>query len=88
METATKGDSISFVKALCHFRMENMINPEAKQLIEEAITKTNLEDDFIKTQLAKNSLHGMDLINKVNNELYNDKNTNQDSIRKNQTYIE
>ena len=82
METATKGDSISFVKALCHFRMENMINPEAKQLIEEAITKTNLEDDFIKTQLAKNSLHGMDLINKVNNELYNDKNTNQDSIRK------
>ena len=46
METATKGDSISFVKALCHFRMENMINPEAKQLIEEAITKTNLEDDL------------------------------------------
>lgn len=62
--------------------MENMINPEAKQLIEEAITNFNLEDDFIKTQLAKNSLHGMYLINKVNNELYNDKNTNQESIRK------
>ena len=53
METTTRGDSINFVKALCHFRMENMINPEAKQLIEEAITNSNLEDDFIKTQLAK-----------------------------------
>ena len=36
----------------------------------------------IKRKLAQNSLHGMDLINKVNNELYNEKSTNQKPIRK------
>ena len=32
--------------------------------------------------LEKNSLKGMNLINKVNNELYNEKTTNQQSIKK------
>ena len=48
METNERGDSINFVKALCHFRMENMLNNEVKQLIEEAITNYNLEDEYIK----------------------------------------
>ena len=82
METNTRGDSINFVKALCHFRMENMLNDEAKQLIEEAITNDNLEDESIKRKLAQKSLHGMDLINKVNDEFYNDKTDDQESIRK------
>lgn len=82
METNTRGDSINFVKALCHFRMKNMINDDAKQLIEEAITNSNLEDESIKRKLAQNSLNGMELINKVNNELYNEKTTNQESITK------
>lgn len=82
METNTRGDSINFVKALCHFRMENMLNDDAKQLIEDAITNSNLEDESIKRKLAQNSLHGMDLINKVNDELYNEKSTNQESISK------
>ena len=82
METNTRGDSINFVKALCHFRMENMLNNEAKLLIEEAITNSNLEDEYIKRILAQKSLNGMDLINKVNDELYNDKHSNQESIAK------
>ena len=82
METNTRGDSINFVKALCHFRMENMLNNEAKQLIEEAITNSNLEDEYIKRILAQKSLNGMDLINKVNDKLYNDKHSNQESIAK------
>ena len=51
-----------------------MLNKEVKQLIEDAITNSNLDDDSIKRKLAQNSLHGMDLINKVNDELYNEKN--------------
>ena len=82
METNERGDSINFVKALCHFRMENMLNNKAKQLIEEAITNSNLEDEYIKRILAQKSLNGMDLINKVNDELYNDKHSNQESIAK------
>lgn len=53
METNTRGDSINFVKALYNFRIENMINSEAKQLIEEAIYNSNLEDKAIKTKLAQ-----------------------------------
>ena len=36
--------------------MENMLNNEAKQLIEEAITNSNLEDEYIKRILAQKSL--------------------------------
>ena len=82
METNTRGDSINFVKALCHFRMKNMLNGEVKQLIEDAITNSNLDDDSIKRKLAQNLLNGMDLINKVNDEFYNEKTTNQESIAK------
>ena len=32
--------------------------------------------------MAQKSLNGMDLINKVNDELYNDKHSNQESIAK------
>lgn len=82
METNTRGDSINFVKALCHFRIENMLNDEAKKLIEESITNSNLEEENIKRILAQKSLNGMNLINKVNDELYNEKHSNQESIAK------
>lgn len=82
METNSRGDSINFVKALCRFRMENIINIDCKQLIEDAITNYNLEDDSIQRKLAENALNGMDLINKVNDELYNETTTNQESITK------
>ena len=62
METNKYGNSISFVTALCHFRMENMINAEAKKLIEEAITNSNLNSENIKKILDENSLRGTSLI--------------------------
>ena len=55
METNTRGDSINFVIALCHFRMENILNETAKQLIKEALNNSNLEDEAIKRTLAQNS---------------------------------
>ena len=82
METNMRGDSINFVKVLFHFRMENMLNNEAKLLIKEAITNFNLEEEYIKKILAQKSLNGIDLINKINDELYNDKHFNQESIAK------
>ena len=58
-----------------------MENTFGKQLIEEAITNQNLSDEEIKTYLSSKSLNEMDLINKINNELYND-NSQQISIEK------
>ena len=55
--------------------MENMLNNEAKLLIKEAITTSNLEDEYIKKILAQKSLNGIDLITKINDELYNMINT-------------
>ena len=40
------------------------------------------KDEYIKRILAQKSLNEMDLINKVNDELYNDKHSNQESIAK------
>ena len=52
-----------------------------KHLIKEAITNENLSDKEIKKYLSSKSLNKMDLINKINNELYND-NSQQISIEK------
>ena len=41
-----------------------------------------MEDEYIKNILAQKSLNGMDLITKINDELYNDKHSNQESIAK------
>ena len=62
--------------------MENILNNEAKLLIKEAITNSNLEDEYIKKILAQKSLNGIDLITKINDELYNDKHSNKESIAK------
>ena len=40
------------------------------------------KDEYIKRILAQKSLNEMYLINKVNDELYNDKHSNQESIAK------
>ena len=58
-----------------------MENTSGKQLIKEAIKNENLSDDEIKKYLSSKSLNKMDLINKINNELYND-NSQQTSIEK------
>ena len=62
-------------------RIENMENTFGKKLIEEAINNENLSDKEIKKYLSSKTLNKMDLINKINNELYND-NSQQNSIEK------
>ena len=81
MEANTKNNAFQFVITLCHYRIENMTNKLGKQLIEEAINNENLSDEKIKKYLSSKSLNEMDLINKINNELYND-NSKQKSIEK------
>lgn len=81
MEVNTKNNAYSFVITLCHYRIENMKNTQGKQIIENAITDENLSNKEIKKHLSSKSLNEMDLINKINNELYND-NPQQTSITK------
>ena len=81
MEENTKNNAFQFVITLCHYRIENMENTFGKHLIKEAITNENLSDEEIKKYLSSKSLNKMDLINKINNELYND-NSQQISIEK------
>ncbi len=81
MELNTKNNAFQFTITLCHYRIENMKNTFGKQLIKEAITNENLSNEEIKKYLSTKSLNQMDLINKINNELYND-NSQQKSIEK------
>lgn len=47
-----------------------MTNKLGKQLIEDAINNENLSDEKIKKYLSSKSLNEMDLINKINDELF------------------
>ena len=82
MEENTKNNAFQFVITLCHYRIENMENTLGKHLIEKAINNKNLSDEEIKIYLSSKSLNKMDLINKINNELYNNNNSQQTSIEK------
>ena len=81
MEENTKNNAFQFVITLCHYRIENMENTLGKHLIEKAINNKSLSDEEIKKYLSSKSLNKMDLINKINNELYNN-NSQQTSIEK------
>ena len=81
MEENTKNNAFQFVITLCHYRIENMENTLGKHLIKKAINNKNLSDEEIKIYLSSKSLNKMDLINKINNELYNN-NSQQTSIEK------
>ena len=81
MEENTKNNAFQFVITLCHYRIENMENTLGKHLIKKAINNKSLSDEEIKKYLSSKSLNKMDLINKINNELYNN-NSQQTSIEK------
>ena len=87
MEENTKNNAFQFVITLCHYRIENMENTLGKHLIEKAINNKNLSDEEIKIYLSSKSLNKMDLINKINNELYNN-NSQQTSIEKIQKILD
>lgn len=81
MEENNKNNAFQFVITLCHYRIENMENTLGKHLIKKAINNKNLSDEEIKKYLSSKSLNKMDLINKINNELYNN-HSQQTSIEK------
>ena len=58
-----------------------MENTLGKHLIKKAINNKNLSDEEIKKYLSSKSLNKKDLINKINNELYNN-HSQQTSIEK------
>lgn len=81
MEVNIKNNAFHFLITLCQYRIKNMENTTGKQLINDAITNENLSDKEIKKYLSLKSLKRMELINKINNELYND-NSQQITIEK------
>ena len=60
--------------------MKIKISADARHFIKKS--ENPLKDKLIKKMLGENSLKGMNLINKVNDELYNEKTTDQQSIKK------
>lgn len=81
MEENTKNNAYTFLKTLCNFRSLNTDNNKVKQQIKEAISNPNLEIDNIQQILTKKQLSNYDLINKINNELYNE-NSKQKSLER------
>lgn len=81
MEEHIKNNAYSFLKTLCNFRSLNTDNHKVKQQIKEAINNSNLEIENIQLILYKKQLSNKDLINKINDELYNE-NPKQISIEK------
>ncbi|MBE6488430.1 MAG: transposase [Methanosphaera stadtmanae] len=81
MEENIKNNSYTFLKTVCNFRSLNTNNHKVKQQIKEALNNPNLEIENIQLILYKKQLSNKDLINKINDELYNE-NPKQISIEK------
>ena len=75
IHNSKKGNAVEFVKGLVHFRIVNMINNEVKLKLIKAIENPNLEDENIINDLLKDKKmsKGIDMINEVNDKLYDDK---------------
>ena len=87
MEENIKNNAYTFLKTLYNFRSLNTDNNKVKQQIKDAISNPNLEIENIQQILTKKQLSNYDLINKINNELYNE-NTKQKSLERIQKYVE
>ena len=81
MEENTKNNAYTFLKTLCNFRALNTNNKQVIKQIKQAITNPNLKIENIQSILHQNQLSTKDLINKINDELYNE-NSKQKSIEK------
>ena len=81
MEENTKNNAYTFLKTLCNFRALNTNNKKVMKQIKQAITNPNLKIENIQSILHQKQLSTKDLINKINDELYNE-NSNQKSIEK------
>lgn len=81
MQENTKNNAYTFLKTLCNFRSLNTENDKVKKLIQESINHHNLKIENIQKILTHKQLSNHDLINKINNELYNE-NSKQESLEK------
>lgn len=74
VQETRKSNAYNFLITLCNFRILNMKNEKARKLLKNAITNPNLSKEHIKKEILENNLKEYDLINQINDRLYDDKN--------------
>ena len=79
VEATEKSNAYTFLISLCKFRILNMENEIGQELLMNAINNPNLLEENIKKELSKESSSEYELINKINDKLYDD-NSKQKSL--------
>lgn len=79
VEATKKSNAFTFLISLCNFRILNSEDAECCKLINEAINNPNLSEENIKKEISKNLSSEYELINKINDKLY-DENSKEKSI--------
>ncbi len=84
VELTKKSNAFTFLISLCNFRILNLENETCRKLINEAINHSNLNEENIKKEISKELSSKYELINKINDKLYDDnsKEKSLDSIRR------
>ena len=84
VEATKKSNAYTFLISLCKFRILNLENETCRKLIYKAINHSNLTEEHIKKEISKNLSSEYELINKINNKLYDDnsKEKSLESIRR------
>ncbi len=73
VESTKKSNAYTFLISLCNFRILNSENEKFKNLVGEAINHSNLTDEYIINEISENLSTDSDLINKINDKLYDEK---------------
>lgn len=79
VEPTEKSNAYTFLISLCNFRILNMENALGQKLLINAINNANLLEKNIKKELSNELLSEHELINKINDKLYDD-NSKQKSL--------
>ena len=84
VEATKKSNAYTFLMSLCKFRILNSENKICSELIIEAINHPNLLEENIKKEISKDLSSEYELINKINDKLYDDnsKEKSLESIRR------
>ena len=84
VEATKKSNAYTFLISPCKFRILNSENETCSKLITEAINHPNLLEENIKKEISKDLSSEYELINKINDKLYDDnsKEKSLESIRR------
>lgn len=84
IEATKKSNAYTFLISLCKFLILNSENKTCSKLINEAINHPNLSEKNIKKKISKDLSSKYELINKINDKLYDDnsKEKSLESIRR------